>query len=94
MSERALSRRMRPLSHVTFTLGLVITLCLLATAALSLVYTPQDPLEMSIGGRLQGPSAHHLLGTVHVRRGGIPTGASAVTHYKPRAEDAERYDYQ
>ena len=56
-------RGMRPLSHVTFTLGLAITLCLLATAALSLVYTPRDPLEMSITGRLQGPSASHLLGT-------------------------------
>ena len=63
MSERQLSRRMRPLRHVTFTLGLAITLCLLGTAALSLVYTPRDPLEMSIGDRLQGPSANHPLGT-------------------------------
>ncbi len=63
MSERALSRGLRPLRHVTFTLGLAITLCLLATAALSLVYTPWDPLEMAISGRLQGPSADHLLGT-------------------------------
>jgi peptide/nickel transport system permease protein len=41
----------------------VITLALLATAALSLVYTPRDPLEMSISGRLQGPSEAHPLGT-------------------------------
>lgn len=49
--------------HVTFTIGFVITLALLATAAVSLVYTPRDPLDMSITGRLQGPSAAHPLGT-------------------------------
>jgi len=36
---------------------------LLLTAALSLVYTPKDPLAMSIAGRLQGPSAAHPFGT-------------------------------
>jgi peptide/nickel transport system permease protein len=56
-------RRARPLRHVTFTIGLVITLALVATAAVSLVYTPRDPLEMSITGRLQGPTAGHPLGT-------------------------------
>ena len=55
--------RTRLLRHVTFTIGLAITLALVATAALSLLYTPRDPLEMSITGRLQGPSAGHLLGT-------------------------------
>jgi peptide/nickel transport system permease protein len=53
----------RSLRHVTFTIGLAITLALLATALLSLVYTPRDPLEMSIAGRLQGPSAIHPMGT-------------------------------
>ncbi len=53
----------RAFRHVTFTIGLVITLILLVTAALSLVYTPRDPLEMSIAGRLQGPSEAHPLGT-------------------------------
>jgi peptide/nickel transport system permease protein len=48
---------------VTFTTGLVITSLLAATAALSLVYTPRDPLEMSIAARLEGPSAGHPLGT-------------------------------
>lgn len=57
------SGRAAPLRHVTFTIGLVVTLALLATAAVSLVYTPRDPLEMSIAGRLQGPSAAHPLGT-------------------------------
>jgi peptide/nickel transport system permease protein len=54
---------MKPFRHVSFTIGLVITLLLAATAALSLVYTPRDPLEMSITGRLQGPSPAHPLGT-------------------------------
>jgi peptide/nickel transport system permease protein len=56
-------RGRRPFRHVTFTLGLVITLLLVLTAAVSLVYTPRDPLEMSITGRLQGPSAANPLGT-------------------------------
>ncbi len=53
----------RAFRHVTFTIGLVVTLGLLGTAALSLVYTPRDPLQMSIAGRLQGPTAAHPLGT-------------------------------
>ena len=54
--------------HVTFVVGLAITLGLVATAALSLVYTPQDPLEISITGRLQGPTPEHLFGTDHFGR--------------------------
>ena len=38
--------------HVTFLLGVVVTLGLIATAALSLVYTPVDPLRMAPGERL------------------------------------------
>src|SRR5262245_59225654 len=53
----------RALRHVTFSIGLAITAVLLATASLSLVYTPKDPLEMSIVGRLQGPTEGHPLGT-------------------------------
>src|SRR5262250_1314613 len=44
-------------------IGLGVTCVLLATAALSLVYTPKDPLEMSITGRLQGPTGAHPFGT-------------------------------
>lgn len=57
------SRRLRPFRHVTFSVGAAITALLVATAALSLVYTPRDPLHMSIEGRLQGPSAAHWFGT-------------------------------
>src|SRR5512144_1572183 len=66
MTERSRDRgptSWRAFRHVTFTIGSVIVALLLATAALSLVYTPRDPLEMSITGRLQGPSADHPLGT-------------------------------
>jgi peptide/nickel transport system permease protein len=60
--------RRRPLRHVTFTLGAAITLVLVATAALSVVYTPVDPLAMSITGRLQGPTGAHPFGTDHFGR--------------------------
>src|SRR5262247_3744896 len=56
-------RRMRAFRHVTFVIGLAITLGLVATAAVSLFYTPRDPLEMSITGRLQGPTGAHPFGT-------------------------------
>jgi peptide/nickel transport system permease protein len=55
------SRRAR--RHVTFVLGLLVTLTLVATAAVSLVYTPVDPLQMAPGERLQGPSPGHPFGT-------------------------------
>ncbi len=53
----------RAFRHVTFVIGLAISLLLVTTAAVSLVYTPRDPLEMSIAERLQGPSPTHPLGT-------------------------------
>ena len=55
--------RRRPLRHVTFTLGAVITLLLVATAALSLAWTPRDPLAMSISARLAPPSSDAPFGT-------------------------------
>lgn len=53
----------RPLRHATFVIGAVITLLLVATAAVSLVWTPADPVGISIDDRLQGPSAAHPFGT-------------------------------
>jgi peptide/nickel transport system permease protein len=55
--------RRRPLRHLTFTLGAALTVALVLTAALSLVYTPADPLAMSITGRLQAPTGAHPFGT-------------------------------
>src|SRR5260370_40884691 len=54
-------RAPRALRHVTFMIGLAITLALVVTAAVSSVYTPRDPLEMSIEGRLQAPTPAHPL---------------------------------
>jgi peptide/nickel transport system permease protein len=53
----------RAVAHRTFLLGLVLTGGIVAVAALSLAYTPRDPLQMEIAARLQGPSAAHPLGT-------------------------------
>src|SRR2546428_1074459 len=53
----------RPLRHRTSRLGAGITALLIATAARSLAYTPQDRLAMALIGRLQGPSGPHPFGT-------------------------------
>ena len=58
----ALTRR-RALRHVTFVLGLAITALLIATAALSLVWTPADPLAQSIDDRLKPPHDGRPFGT-------------------------------
>lgn len=58
-----MSAMRRSLHHVTFLIGAVLTLALLTTAAVSLVWTPRDPLTMSIAGRLEGPSRAHPFGT-------------------------------
>ena len=55
--------RRRPLRHATFALGAAVTLLLLLTAAISLAWTPKDPLAMSIASRLELPSAEHPFGT-------------------------------
>lgn len=47
----------------SFLIGAVLTLLLVGTALLSLVWTPYSPYEMNIPGRLQPPSAAHWLGT-------------------------------
>jgi peptide/nickel transport system permease protein len=52
-----------PRRHVTFVVGLAVTLALILTAVVSLVYTPVDPLRMAPGERLQGPSPAHPSGT-------------------------------
>src|SRR5262245_15536715 len=53
----------RSMRHATFVLGAAITVTLMATAALSLVWTPIDPLAMPIADRLQGPTSAHPFGT-------------------------------
>jgi peptide/nickel transport system permease protein len=56
-------RSAKALRHVTFLLGGAITALLILTAAVSLAWTPADPLAMSISGRLDGPSGAHPFGT-------------------------------
>jgi peptide/nickel transport system permease protein len=57
-----MSRR-HALRHLTFVLGSGITGLLLMTAVVSQIYTPRDPLAMSIAGRLDAPSWRHPFGT-------------------------------
>ena len=53
----------RALRHPSFAIGGVLVLLLLATAALSWVWTPHAATEIDIAHRLELPSARHWLGT-------------------------------
>ena len=53
----------RALRHRSFVIGGVLTLLLVASAALSYVWTPWSPYEMDMAAKLQSPSARHWLGT-------------------------------
>ena len=55
--------RKRLFRHVTLAIGAAITAVLILTAAVSFVYTPADPLAMSITGRLEPPTPGHPFGT-------------------------------
>jgi len=58
----------RACRHRSFMLGLVLTVLLLATAALSYLWTPWPPYDLNIRGKLQLPSAAHWLGTDNLGR--------------------------
>lgn len=49
--------------HRSFLVGGVLTLALLLTAALSLLWTPQSPYLIDVPHKLQLPSAQHWFGT-------------------------------
>ncbi len=53
----------RRFRNINFTLGFLITLLLLFTAILSLIYTPYDPNRMNLSKRFLPPNAEHWLGT-------------------------------
>ena len=53
----------RALRHRSFVIGAVLSLLLLAAAALSFVWTPWSPYEMDLAIKLQPPTALHWLGT-------------------------------
>jgi len=49
--------------HSSFVIGSLLVGLLLATAALSFVWTPHSPTDIDVPSKLQGPSAAHWLGT-------------------------------
>jgi peptide/nickel transport system permease protein len=53
----------RPFRNINFTIGFFITLMILLTALLSLVFTPYDPNRMNLSERFQAPNQTHYLGT-------------------------------
>ena len=53
----------RALRHRSFVLGSSLSLLVLASALLSLVWTPWSPYEIDIASKLRPPSAAHWLGT-------------------------------
>ncbi len=52
-----------PFRNINFALGFLITLILLLTAILSLIYTPYDPNRMNLARRFLPPNSEHWLGT-------------------------------
>jgi peptide/nickel transport system permease protein len=53
----------RALRHRSFVLGGALSLLVLASALLSLMWTPWSPYEIDIASKLRPPSAAHWLGT-------------------------------
>ena len=53
----------RALAHPSFVLGCALVLLLVATAALSFLWTPYSATELDIPNRLHAPNAQHWLGT-------------------------------
>lgn len=53
----------RALRHRSFVLGGALSLLVVVSALLSLVWTPWSPYEIDIASKLRPPSAAHWLGT-------------------------------
>ena len=53
----------RAFRNPALVIGLILTIALVATGLLSLIWTPYNPLVMAIADRLKGPNLHHWLGT-------------------------------
>lgn len=54
---------LRLFRNINFTIGFIITLAIVLTALLSLIYTPYDPNKMNLSARFQPPSGPHWFGT-------------------------------
>jgi peptide/nickel transport system permease protein len=53
----------RQFRNMNFTIGLCLTLIIILTGLLSMVYTPYDPNRMNLSARFQGPRSIHWFGT-------------------------------
>jgi peptide/nickel transport system permease protein len=53
----------RALGHRSFAVGAALSLLLILTALLSLVWTPYSPYEVDMAAKMLAPSAQHWLGT-------------------------------
>jgi peptide/nickel transport system permease protein len=53
----------RAFAHASFAIGAVLSLLLVAAAALSLIWTPHSPYEVDMAAKLLPPDAAHWLGT-------------------------------
>ncbi len=53
----------RTFRNVNFSIGLCITLAIILTGLLSLVYTPYPPNKMDLSARFQAPNERHWFGT-------------------------------
>ena len=65
MSKGKLPRLFR---NTNFTIGFVITLAIVLTALVSVVYTTYDPNRMNLSARFQAPDRTHWFGTDHYGR--------------------------
>jgi peptide/nickel transport system permease protein len=63
LSALAVGPTARAIRHPSFALGAVLTLALLATAAVSLAWTPYSPYAIAVRDKLALPSAAHAFGT-------------------------------
>ena len=53
----------RALANRSFAIGLAITLCIVAMALVSFVWTPYDVTQLPVADRLKPPSLQHFFGT-------------------------------
>ncbi len=59
----------RIFQNVNFTIGICITLAIILTGLLSLVYTPYPPNKMNLSARFQAPRRH--IGSEQISMAGI-----------------------
>ena len=58
----------RALRHASFMIGGVLVALLVATAVLSVFWTPHSPYDIDVPHKLEGPTAAHWLAPRHTAR--------------------------